>query len=109
VPLRENIIRALVAIAEHERTRMYCGDLLLRCWQKYVSFVSVFRNALLIVPLVLLDAELLYRCEGIRVQPQTLADGPSELGTVMANVFLTIIDNPRTRAFLHLEVGGLES
>lgn len=51
---------------------------------------------------MLLDAELLYRCEGIRVLLQTLADGPPELGTVLANVFLTIIDNPRTRAFLHL-------
>jgi rapamycin-insensitive companion of mTOR len=63
-------------------------------------------------PLVLLDAELLYRCEGIRVLLQTLADGPPELGTVLTNVFLTIIDNPRTRVFLHLgtdlEVGAHE-
>lgn len=52
--------------------------------------------------IVLLDAELLYRSEGIRVLLQTLADGPAELGPVLAHVFLAIIDNPKTREFLKL-------
>lgn len=50
--------------------------------------------------LVLIDTDLVYRCEGIRVLLQVLAEGPHELGPSLANVFLTIIDSPRTRVYL---------
>ncbi|KIM25763.1 hypothetical protein M408DRAFT_203761 [Serendipita vermifera MAFF 305830] len=86
VPLRENIVRALVSLAEHEE------DTNVLRWPAVEMLAEI----------LLLDAELLFRCEGIRVLLQTLADGPPELGTVLANAFLTIVDNPRTRSFLHL-------
>jgi hypothetical protein len=45
----------------------------------------------------------------MKVLLQSLSDGPSELAPVLAMAFLTIIDSPRTRAYLHpgtdLEMG----
>lgn len=58
---------------------------------------------------VLLDIDLVHRCEGMKVLLQSLSDGPSELAPVLALAFLTITDSPRTRAYLHpgtdLEMG----
>ena len=58
---------------------------------------------------VLLDIDLVHRCEGMKVLLQSLSDGPSELAPVLAMAFLTITDSPRTRAYLHpgtdLEMG----
>lgn len=58
---------------------------------------------------VLLDIDLVHRCEGMKVLLQSLSDGPSELAHVLAMAFLTITDSPRTRAYLHpgtdLEMG----
>lgn len=58
---------------------------------------------------VLLDINLVHRCEGMKVLLQSLSDGPPELAPVLALAFLTITDSPRTRAYLHpgtdLEMG----
>jgi len=66
-------------------------------------------EALLISIPVLLEIDLVHRCEGVKVLLQSLSDGPSELAPVLAMAFLTIIDSPRTRAYLHpgtdLEMG----
>lgn len=69
----------------------------------------ILSKALLILITVLLDIDLVHRCEGIKVLLQSLSDGPSELAPVLAMAFLTITDSPRTRAYLHpgtdLEMG----
>lgn len=66
-------------------------------------------EVLLTVNEVLLDIDLIHRCEGMKVLLQSLSDGPFELAPVLAMAFLTITDSPRTRAYLHpgtdLEMG----
>lgn len=41
------------------------------------------------------------RSGGSRVLFQSLAEGPVELAPIVATAFLYIIDNPRTRAYIH--------
>ncbi|KAG8825817.1 hypothetical protein FRC19_010370, partial [Serendipita sp. 401] len=84
LPLKENVVRAIVSIAEMEE------DTNALRWTAVEMLAEI----------LLLDVELIYRSEGIRVLLQTMADGPPELAPVLANAFLSIIDNPRTRIFL---------
>ncbi|KAG8811799.1 hypothetical protein FRC17_002318, partial [Serendipita sp. 399] len=84
VPLKENVVRALVSIAEMEE------DTNALRWPAVEMLAEI----------LLLDVELVYRSEGIRILLQTMADGPPELAPVLANAFLAIIDNPRTRIYL---------
>jgi len=74
-----------------------------------VSGRCILDAVLLISIAVLLDIDLVHRCEGMKVLLQSLSDGPPELAPVFAMAFLTITDSPRTRAYLHpgtdLEMG----
>ncbi|CCA73896.1 related to protein ste16 [Serendipita indica DSM 11827] len=84
VPIKENVVRAVIAIAEQEE------DTNVLRWPAVEMITEIF----------LLDAELIHRCEGIRLLLQTMAEGPPELSPILAHAFLTIIDNPRTRVLL---------
>lgn len=50
--------------------------------------------------LVLIDIELVSRSGGLRTVLSALTDGPAELAPMIAQVFLHIIDAPRTRCYL---------
>ena len=51
--------------------------------------------------LVLIDVDLMVRTGGTRVLFQALAEGPTELISLIAMAFLYIVDAPKTRAYMH--------
>ncbi|KZS93708.1 hypothetical protein SISNIDRAFT_454123 [Sistotremastrum niveocremeum HHB9708] len=88
-PLPPSIMRALIAIADaptsvpggtEDVLRMSCLELL--------------------AEILLIDIDLCYRTGAMRVLLNTLVDGPVELGMVIAQAFLVIVDSPRTRVYM---------
>ncbi|KAH8104684.1 Rapamycin-insensitive companion of mTOR, N-term-domain-containing protein [Cristinia sonorae] len=83
VPLSKQIMRAIVAVAEHPEDpfRPICVQTLSE--------------------ILLIDIELLAKTGGIRVLLHALAEGPLEMAPIISSAFLYIVDSPRTRAYLH--------
>ena len=50
---------------------------------------------------MLIDVDLMVRTGGTRVLFQALAEGPTELISLIAMAFLYIVDAPKTRAYMH--------
>ncbi|CCO31383.1 Protein ste16 [Rhizoctonia solani AG-1 IB] len=82
VPVSEAVIRALIAVADHPEDpfRFLC--------------------LLTLSEIVLIDIELVSKSGGLRSVLTALTDGPAELAPIIAQVFLHIIDAPRTRRYL---------
>ncbi|GAB1520827.1 hypothetical protein RhiTH_003915 [Rhizoctonia solani] len=82
VPVSEAVIRALIAVADHPEDPLR------------------FLCLLTLAEIVLIDIELVSKSGGLRSVLTALTDGPTELAPVIAQVFLHIIDAPRTRCYL---------
>ncbi|KAF8755179.1 Rapamycin-insensitive companion of mTOR, domain 5 [Rhizoctonia solani] len=84
VPVSEAVIRALIAVADHPEDPLR------------------FLCLLTLAEIVLIDIELVSKSGGLRSVLTALTDGPTELAPVIAQVFLHIIDAPRTDVTLLL-------
>ncbi|CAE6415154.1 unnamed protein product [Rhizoctonia solani] len=82
VPVSEAVIRALIAVADHPEDPLR------------------FLCLLTLSEIVLIDIELVSKSGGLRSVLTALTDGPTELAPIIAQVFLHIIDAPRTRRYL---------
>ncbi|CUA72508.1 Protein ste16 [Schizosaccharomyces pombe 972h-] [Rhizoctonia solani] len=82
VPVSEAVIRALIAVADHQEDPLR------------------FLCLLTLSEIVLIDIELVSKSGGLRSVLTALTDGPAELAPIIAQVFLHIIDAPRTRRYL---------
>ncbi|CAE6437545.1 unnamed protein product [Rhizoctonia solani] len=82
VPISEAVIRALIAVADHPEDPLR------------------FLCLLTLAEIVLIDIELVSKSGGLRSVLTALTDGPAELAPIIAQVFLHIIDAPRTRRYL---------
>ncbi|THH23167.1 hypothetical protein EUX98_g8011 [Antrodiella citrinella] len=83
VQLSKQIMRALVAVAEHPED----------------PFKPICVQTL--SEILLIDIELMAKTGGIRVLLHALAEGPLEMAPIISSAFLYIVDSPRTRAYLH--------
>ncbi|KAG9090609.1 hypothetical protein FRC06_000953, partial [Ceratobasidium sp. 370] len=81
-PVSEAVIRALIAIADHPEDPL-----------RFVCLLTL-------AEILLIDIELVCKSGGLRTVLGALTDGPAELAPVLAQVFLHIIDTPRTRRYL---------
>ncbi|CAE6461428.1 unnamed protein product [Rhizoctonia solani] len=82
VPVSEAVIRALIAVADHPEDPLR------------------FLCLLTLAEIVLIDIELVSKSGGLRSVLTALTEGPAELAPIIAQVFLHIIDAPRTRRYL---------
>ena len=101
VPLREPVLRAFIAVAEHvdEPFRQICVLTL----AEICEYATTIEICLIFNPLmstVMIDIDLLARCGGLRVLLHSLAEGPGELTPLLASTFLYIVDLPQTRSYL---------
>ncbi|KAG8763716.1 hypothetical protein FRC11_013592 [Ceratobasidium sp. 423] len=104
VPVSEAVIRALIAVADHpeDPLRFLCLLTLaeIGAYSMLGGISSCWPYADLVFPLVLIDIELVSKSGGLRSVLTALTEGPSELAPIIAQVFLHIIDAPRTRRYL---------
>ncbi|KLO15978.1 hypothetical protein SCHPADRAFT_823888 [Schizopora paradoxa] len=83
VPLSEAVMRALIAVAEHQED----------------PFNIIVSQTL--TEILLIDVDLLERTGGLRVLLQALVDGPAELAPIVTSAFLQIMDIPKSRVYLN--------
>jgi len=98
VPLSGAVMRAFIAVAEQpdDPFKSICVQTLAEISKSPVILTK--RHCL--PGLVLIDIDLVAKAGGIRVLLHTLAEGPLELATLLATVFLHVVDSPRTRTYL---------
>ncbi|QRV77606.1 STE16 protein [Ceratobasidium sp. AG-Ba] len=78
----EAVVRALIAIADHPDDPL-----------RHICLLTL-------AEILLIDIELVCKSGGLRTVLGALTDGPAELAPVLAQVFLHLIDTPRTRKYL---------
>ncbi|QRV92421.1 STE16 protein [Ceratobasidium sp. AG-Ba] len=78
----EAVVRALIAIADHPDDPL-----------RHICLLTL-------AEILLIDIELVCKSGGLRTVLGALTDGPAELAPVLAQVFLHLIDTPRTRRYL---------